>query len=255
MNRLGAAAVRIERTDFHTWPVFVARPREGEPRGRMLYLHGGGHVTELSPTHWQFIARLVLATGWSAVVPAYPLAPHAGYRDIYPTLEQLYADRIASGGNTAIAGDSSGGTLSLALLQSLPHDDRPSHTLLFSPWLDAVLDNPEIPALEPLDPWGSRDGLRRIAQLFAHGDDLAEPGVSPLRGSLDQLGQVTVFAGTRDILTPDAHLLARTAGPGTKVDVREYERTHNWMFGDPADAAAIAREVAVILGATPLRRA
>jgi hypothetical protein len=110
--------------------------------------------------------------------------------------------------------------------------------------VDAVLDNPEIRALEPLDRINSRNQLRQFAQVFAGGDDLVTPGVSPLRGPLDHLGHLTIFAGTRDILTPDVRLLARTAGAGTTVDVLEYDRGHAFMLLDSADGAAVARDAA-----------
>jgi hypothetical protein len=32
-----------------------------------MYLHGGGHATEMSPLHRAFIARLVRASGWEAL--------------------------------------------------------------------------------------------------------------------------------------------------------------------------------------------
>jgi acetyl esterase/lipase len=228
--------------------VFTVHPPTGEPRGTFLYLHGGGHATEITPMHWVFIARVVLAARWTAVVPVFRIVPAATHRDVYPTLQRIYASQMAGGRDAAIVGDSSGGTLALALLQALPPERRPGRTVLLSLWLDAVLVNPDIRPLEPVDPFSTRAQLRRFAELFAGGDDLALPALSPVRGPLDHLGAIIVFAGTHDILTPDAHVLARSAGPGTSVDLREYEgRTHAWMLLGEEDRSAIADEVARVL--------
>ncbi|GII52699.1 hypothetical protein Pth03_10880 [Planotetraspora thailandica] len=40
----------------------------------------------------------------------------------------------------------------------------------------------------------------------------------------------------------------RTAGPGTEVDLREYEgRTHAWMLLSDAGAAEVVDEIATVL--------
>jgi acetyl esterase/lipase len=236
--------LRVHLSTDDTW--HVAPPGDA-PRGRLFYLHGGGRTTVLTPVHWQFIARLVHASGWEAVLPEFPVVPQINHRELYPLLQDLYADQVA--GTVAIAGDSSGGTLALALLQRLPQASRPLRTLLFSPWLDAALDNPDISAVEPLDPFNQRAQLVALARAFADGDDLTVPGVSPLRGPLDHLGHLTVFTATNDIMTPDVRLLQRNAGPGTSVDVLEYDRTHAFMLGDSTDRDGVAREAAEVLNA------
>lgn len=243
-----AASMRIEHGTFESWPVFTATSSGEPPRGRLLYLHGGGHVSEITPLHWVFIARLVHATGWQVIVPNFPVVPQATHHEVYPRLRSLWSQVASTALPTAIVGDSSGGTLALALLQSLSPDQRPGHTVLLSPWLDAVLDNPDIAAIEPHDPMNNQGLLRRFAQLFAGGDDLAIAEVSPIRGPLDHLGQLTVFAGTHDILTADARLLARTAAPGTTVDLREYPgQTHVWMLLAEQAGEAIAHDIAAVL--------
>jgi acetyl esterase/lipase len=237
-----AARLDIRRDTFESWPVFTVNPPGGGNRGTIFYVHGGGHVTELSPLHWTFITGLVLATGWSAVVPVFPLAPSATHREVQPVLERLYRAEIT--GRAAVVGDSSGGGLALALVQALPADLRPEHLVLLSPWLDATLENPEIPGLEPVDPFSTRAGLLRFARMFAGSDPLSSPQLSPIRGPLDELGKVTVFVGTADILTPDARVLRTSAGPGTEVDLREYpDKTHMWMLLSEVDGAVIVEEV------------
>ena len=66
---------------------------------------------------------------------------------------------------------------------------------------------------------------------------------------MDSLGRITVFAGTHDILTPDARVLARTAGPGIGDDLREHDgATHAWMLLSEPEGVRIAAEIATVLG-------
>lgn len=244
-----ATALAIHESRNAGWPVYTVSPRGTTPSGRLLYLHGGGHISEITPMHWNLIARVVLMSGWEAVIPEFPVAPTATYREVYPFLRAIYDNQIfGENRETAIVGDSSGGTLALALLESLPSARRPGQTILLSPWLDAVLDNPAIGAIEKLDRIGSRAQLRRFAKLFAGDADLAAPEISPLRGDLTGLGRVTIFAGTHDILTPDTRRFKQLAGAGTDVILHEYAgKPHAWMLLSEPDSVAIAREVSRVL--------
>ncbi|MET7992144.1 alpha/beta hydrolase [Amycolatopsis sp. NPDC005232] len=236
------AGFPVDRTTFESWPVFTLSPPGGGSRGTIFYLHGGGHATELSPLHWSFLVKLVTATGWSAVVPVFPLAPTATHRDVQPVLKRLYEKQPE--GRVAIVGDSSGGGLALALAQALAKDRRPEQLILLSPWLDATMENPEIAVLEPVDPFSTKAGMVRFARQFAGADPLSSPSLSPVRGPLEDLGRITVFAGSVDILTPDARVLRDQAGPGTTVDLREYPgKTHMWMLLSEPDGAAIVEEI------------
>ena len=76
------ADVSVDRSEVGSWPVFTVHPATGPGRGRLLYLHGGGHITQMSASHWTFVAALVRATGWTAVVPIFPLVPEATHRDV-----------------------------------------------------------------------------------------------------------------------------------------------------------------------------
>ena len=42
------------------WPVYTITPRAGEPRGSVVYAHGGAWVNEVAPQHWQLVAQLAV---------------------------------------------------------------------------------------------------------------------------------------------------------------------------------------------------
>ena len=253
-NREPAGRLTVERRDFAGWPVHRIAPLTGEPTGEVLYLHGGGYVAPIHPVHWDFVTRLADLTGRAVTLPEYPLTPAHDHREVFPVLGRLYA-KVTEGETTepfTVMGDSVGATMSLALVQSLPYSRRPGNLVLMSPWLDATLTNPEIAAIQPADPMSTVPGLTRLARAWAGPDDLATPELSPINGPLDRLGRVTVFAGSRDILTPDARRLAdlATGVAGTNLVLREYQdMTHTWMLIQPGPAAdAVLAEITGLLG-------
>ncbi|WP_158609340.1 alpha/beta hydrolase fold domain-containing protein [Micromonospora musae] len=250
--------LQIERSEFEGWPVHTVRPATGDARGHVLYLHGGGYVSPLQPAHWDLIARLAARTGRAFVVPDFPLAPGHTHHDVFPTLRRLY-DQLSDGTDPdtfAVMGDSTGATMGLALVQSLPPGQRrPRDLVLMSPWLDATLTNPEIRALEPHDPISSTENLSRFARWWAGRADVATPLLSPINGPLENLGRVAIFAGTNDILTPDARRLAQLAAEatGTEMTLHEYpDMIHAFMLLRPgAETDAVLAEITRRLDADP----
>lgn len=199
------------------FPTYTVVPRRGarESGTVVIYLHGGSFFREISRWHWRFIARLA-AAGHRVEVPIYPLAPRYTYRDARPYLIEVYRDVVGEfePARVVVAGDSAGGTLALTLAQSLPETGlpAPARLILLSPCLDMRLSNPEIDRVEAADPWLARPGLLEAGRVWAGGDDLGLPKLSPINGPVDGLPPTDIFMGTHDILHPDARLFAERAG-------------------------------------------
>ena len=66
------------------------------------------------------------------------------------------------------------------------------------------MQNSEIKNIDHLDPMLSIQGLLEAGKSYAGELDLMDPIVSPLFGSFDNLPPISIFAGTHDILFPDA---------------------------------------------------
>ncbi len=248
--RAVARRARVVRADEGTWPVFEVHPPSGVPSGVLLYVHGGAFAAEIGAGHWQLVARLAQRTGRTVVVPIYPLTPDHGHRDVLPTLHSLYQRIATTRGPVAVAGDSAGAAIVTVLVQTLPPEvRRPDNVVLLSPMLDATISDPAAVALEPLDPLLTIEHLRVLAAQYAAPDDPSVPQVSPINGPLDRLGTVDVFTGTRDVLNPDAHRLARLAsGPGSRITLREYDgMVHDWMLMPVPEAAAAVDEIVDVL--------
>lgn len=222
---LGRVA-EISRTFVGAWPVYDVSPREAEPTAQVLYVHGGGYVNELVRPHWAMIRTLVTRARARVVVPAYILAPRGTADRTVPVAADLLSGLIAAGGagGTVLIGDSAGAGLALAAAQRLRDRTgaQPSRIVLISPWLDLTMSHPDQAAIEAGDPMLARPGLREAGRLYAGTLDADDPRVSPLRGTFEGLAPLTVFTGTRDLLTTDSRELVRRArADGTDVEFHE----------------------------------
>lgn len=222
---LGRVA-EVSRTFVGAWPVYEVSPLGVEPAARVLYVHGGGYVNELVRAHWSLVRTLVTQARARVVVPAYILAPRGTADRTVPVAADLLSGLIASGGagGTVLLGDSAGGGLALAAAQRLRDRDgaQPSRIVLLSPWLDVSMSHPDQAAIEAGDPLLARPGLREAGRLYAGNLAVDDPRVSPLHGSFAGLAPLTVFTGTRDVLTTDSReLLDRARAAGAEVEFIE----------------------------------
>ncbi|HWH26001.1 MAG TPA: alpha/beta hydrolase [Pseudolysinimonas sp.] len=216
--------VRVDVID-DSWPIYTISPRNGGPTGRVVYVHGGGWVNEISPQHWHLAAQIAAEANTVVTLPIYPLVPHGTSARVVDWIVGLILrDTERFGTTPLLAGDSSGGQIALSAalrLRDTHHVTLP-RTILISPALDLSWSNPRIPAVQPSDPWLATPGGKVLAELWRGNDELLDPIVSPLSGDLEGLGPITLFTGTRDILNPDAHLLAKKAiAAGVDVDLYE----------------------------------
>ncbi|MET9603597.1 alpha/beta hydrolase [Streptomyces sp. NPDC006512] len=222
---LGRVA-EVSRTFVGAWPVYDASPRGEEPVTRVLYVHGGAYINELVRPHWSLIRTLVTRARARVVVPAYILAPRGTADRTVPVATDLLSGLIESGGagGTVLIGDSAGAGLALAAAQRLRERTgaQPSRIVLISPWLDVTMSHPGQAAIEPGDPMLARPGLVEAGRLYAGTLAADDPRVSPLHGSFAGLAPLTVFTGTRDVLSTDSReLLNRARAAGAEVEWHE----------------------------------
>ncbi|MET9963978.1 alpha/beta hydrolase [Streptomyces sp. NPDC006326] len=224
---LGRVA-EVSRTFVGAWPVYDASPRGSEPAAQVLFVHGGGYINELVRPHWSMIRMLVTQARARVVVPAYILAPRGTADRTVPVAADLLSGLIESGrdgdGGTVLLGDSAGAGLALAAAQRLRDRSgvQPSRIVLISPWIDVSMSHPDQAAIEAADPMLARPGLREAGRLYAGTLAADDPRVSPLHGSFAGLAPLTVFTGTRDVLSTDSReLLRRARADGVEVEFHE----------------------------------
>jgi len=228
------------------WPVYALTPKNGQARGCVVYVHGGGWVNQIVVQHWQLAAQIAVEAGTNVAVPIYPLVPFGTADQVVPAVADLVRLSTDRYGSTCLAGDSAGGQVALSaaiLLRDTQH--TVPCTALISPALDLSIPNPEIDLVQPSDPWMGREGTRVFIEHWRGTLAISDPRVSPLAADLAGLGPLTVFSGTRDILHPDIRLLidkARTAG----VDV-DYHEEHGLVHVYPLTPTPEGRAARALL--------
>jgi acetyl esterase/lipase len=216
--------VRVDVEHRDGWPVYTVAPRIGTPVGSLVYVHGGGWVNEIVSQHWNLAAQIAAEANTTVTVPIYPLVPFGTASRAASFVVDLVRRNTDRYGSTSIGGDSAGGQISLSAALALrdDHDVTLPQTILISPALDLTWSNPEIPRVQPSDPWLATPGGKVFADYWRGDRELVDPVVSPLFGDLAGLGPITMFSGTRDVLNPDAHLLVEKAkAAGVELDFHE----------------------------------
>lgn len=206
------------------WPIYTLTPRSGGAHGNVIYCHGGGWVNEIARQHWELAADIAARAKTTVTLPIYPLIPYGTADKVIPAFADLVRANRAEYGDVCLAGDSAGGQIALSTAVVLRDAGDPSvpRTVLISPATDLSMVNPEIPIVQPEDPWLGRDGGVVLGDHWRGPLPFTDPRVSPLYADFTGLGPLTVFCGTRDILLPDARLMVEKArAAGVDVDYRE----------------------------------
>ena len=176
----------------------------------VIYLHGGAYTSEIVRQHWALIAHLAGRTGHDVLVPIYGLAPAFHGLQALEFVTRVIGAEVARGRRCYLVGDSAGGGLALLAAQAAGAAGAAGGVVgvtAIAPWLDLSISNPAVDAVEPLDPWLMRPGLRPIAAAWAGDVPLRDPRLSPIFGDLSVLPPLQILVGTRDITLPDCRLL------------------------------------------------
>jgi phosphinothricin tripeptide acetyl hydrolase len=217
----------------------------------VLYLHGGSYVAGSMNSHRSLAANIAVACKARALVIDYRLAPEhphpAAVEDAVTAYKWLIAGHVDPG-QLAVAGDSAGGGLALALLVSLR--DRkvalPAAGICLSPWTDLAFSG---------ESWKSKAAVDLViyaykelefAGMYLGGIDARTPLASPLYADLKGLPPLLVQVGTNEVLLSDSvRLVDRAKGTGVNAVLDEWEKMqHVWQFAAsfiPEGRRAIAR--------------
>jgi monoterpene epsilon-lactone hydrolase len=190
----------------------------GADAGRvLLFLHGGGYELGSLRSDGELAARLGRAGGMSVLFPEYRLAPEhpfpAAVDDVRAVWRWLRADQRLSARSIAVAGDSAGGGLALALLVATRDDGDalPAAAVLMSPTVDLTSSGASMIDRVDEDPISTPALLRQLASDYLAGADPRSPLASPLFASLAGLPPLLVQVGTADLLLSDSERLAEAA--------------------------------------------
>lgn len=230
----------------------IAAP-SADDRRAVLYLHGGGYTVGSTTTHRALATHLASAVGAPVYVLDYRLAPEHPYPAAVDDAAAGYAALLDTGvpaQRVAVAGDSAGGGLSLALMTRLRATGvpLPAALALISPWADLTL---EAVRDDRRDPMLRAAWLRACAARYGAGADPRMPELSPLFADLAGLPPMMVHAANDEILRGSVeHLVTRVRTAGVPVRYRRLPRLWHVAHlnaGLVTDATAAVRELGAFL--------
>lgn len=242
LDKLGAMfklpkGVAVEKASADGVPAEWLIPA-GIREGRVvLYLHGGSYTCGSCNSHRSLVANIAVASKARALLLDYRLAPEhphpAAVEDAVAAYKWLIKDGIEPK-HIAIAGDSAGGGLAVALLISLRDKNvpPPAACVCLSPWTDLAFTG---------ETWKSKAKADLIifdykehafAKMYMGELDAKTPLISPLYADLKGLPPLLVQVGLDEVLLADSTRLAeRAKQAGVDVVLDEWPRMqHVWQF-------------------------
>jgi epsilon-lactone hydrolase len=240
--------VQVTETDAGGVPArWVTAPGAGAGRV-LLYLHGGGYQIGSFRSHAELAARLGRASGMRVLFPEYRLAPEhpfpAALEDALAAWRWLRTAQVPGPSALAVAGDSAGGGLAVAMMAALRDggEDLPAAAVLISPWTDLSGSGASMTERIDDDPILTPGTLSDLAAAYLAGADPCTPLASPLFARLDGLPPLLIQAGTAELLLSDSEELAKAAGAaGVDVTLHAADglpHVYPAMLGTPEAAAA-----------------
>jgi len=219
------------------WNTFCITPQDSTPERSAFYIHGGAFVMHMLESHWRAISEISIKSNTEITIPTYPLAPEATAKSTTYEMANTLGDFLnhTSMERSFLLGDSAGGNLALSALTLLRDQNAnlPAGTILISPWLNLELTDHSIRNINA--PGMDIGRLRQDAHKWRGSLELSDPLVSPLNGTLNDLGKIAVFCGTNDVVYPGCQQLAEaTSGqPGTELEFYEaFGARHSYVLNN-----------------------
>ena len=205
------------------------RPVDAMAGAAVLYLHGGAYVLGSAAAYRNFGGQLATRTKAATFVADYGLAPEQPFPAAIEDAQAAYRGLAAAGfTRIALAGDSAGGGLALALLSVLTanaqagHGPKPVAAAVMSPWADLALTGDSLRTQASADPLLTRDSLASAARIYLREHDPRDPRASALYANLAGSPPVCLHVGEAEVLLDDSRRYAEaieTAGGSADLHV------------------------------------
>jgi acetyl esterase/lipase len=206
----------------------------------ILYLHGGGYVVGSINTHRTLAAGISKAAAARVLLIDYRLAPEHPFPAAVEDALAAYRYLLSAGyapERLAVAGDSAGGGLTVALLVALRDagEPLPAAAVCLSPWVDLEGLGASMETQSEVDPVLARQGLNRMAAAYLNGADPRTPLAAPLYADLSGLPPLLIQVGAAETLLDDSTRLAeRARAVGVDVTLEPWEEMiHVWQIFAP----------------------
>jgi monoterpene epsilon-lactone hydrolase len=191
------------------------KPEQAREDCAIVYFHGGAYVLGSAAAYRNFAGQIAVRAKAPIFIVDYHRAPERLFPAPVNDAEAVYRGLAASGfSKLAIAGDSAGGGLAVALLLLVTAASKDGSALLpacaavMSPWTDLALTGISMVTRAKTDPMLTRDALERAAELYLGDHDRRDPRASPLYGDFTAVPPVLFQVGEDEILLDDSQRVA-----------------------------------------------
>jgi acetyl esterase/lipase len=240
------------------WLTPPALSTPSERTGVLMYVHGGGYVSCSAATHRPLTAALARVLKRPVFSVDYRTAPEARFPAAFDDVVAAYRWLLtegAPGAPIAVAGESAGGGLVLALAQRARTEGWPAPVCVaaLSPWTDLVGTGTSIVANDGRCDMFRPENIRAFADAYLGSASPDDPRASPLLGVMDGLPPALLQVGATELLLDDARRMhERITSAGGTSHLSVYEGVaHAWHLGIPfmPEATRAVREVASFVDA------
>jgi monoterpene epsilon-lactone hydrolase len=203
----------------------------------VLFFHGGGYCSGSIRSHRRMVSELGRAVAMRTLAVGYRLAPEnpfpAALEDAISAWRYLRGDEGIAAAHIAVAGDSAGGGLTVALISKLREDgeEPPGCAWLVSPWTDLTMSGSTLLSKDNVDPLIHRAYLEELASAYVPaGVDRKDPRISPLYARLEGFPPTLIQVGSAETLLADATRFAAAAGEANVAVTLEIwpQMIHAW---------------------------
>ncbi|HSK73286.1 MAG TPA: alpha/beta hydrolase [Pyrinomonadaceae bacterium] len=211
---------------------------EQTEQGAIFYIHGGGYVSCSAKTHRPITATLARLTRFRVFSLEYRLAPEdrfpAALDDAFAAYNWLLEQNI-SPSKIALAGDSAGGGLVLALLLRL-RDSKlplPACAVCFSAWTDLAGTGESIRTNGDRDDMFYPENIPEFAAAYLGETPAENPFASPVFGDYKNLPPILFQVGSTEVLLDDSrriHQKIQEAGGISEIEIFD-DIFHAWQMG------------------------
>ena len=205
--------------------------RTGGGRSRaIVYLHGGGYVIGSINSYRDMCERLSRAAKAAVLAVDYRLAPEHPFPAAVEDSISAYRWVLARGikpERIAIAGDSAGGALTLAVMFLAKQEGYPMPAcgVPISPWVDLEHTGETMVTMDAVEPMCYKAVLEGCARLYLPNGDLRNPLASSIYGDFRGLPPLFVTVGGHETLLDDAHrIVALAKAAKVPVEMKVYSR-------------------------------
>lgn len=223
------SGVRYTPIDANGVPCVWADHEEGAKDKVVLYFHGGAYVHETAETYKWFCGHVAKAAGCRVLIVDYRLAPEnpfpAQIEDALVTYAWLL-DQGYRSESIALAGDSAGGGLALALLLAIKNsgESQPVGAVPMSGWLDLTGSNPLLKSRESVDLLVTQKGSIENSAVVLAGADPKDPLASPVFGDFTGI-ETKIYlqvGGSEGLLGENVDMLVRLGQQGVHVTLEVF---------------------------------